>query len=716
MTARKWQHLLRGNGTHQVDTVVVLNNDEITPDIYEGPWLGLAPDPLKAVGTSRRDISHVLRDERGRWIDTPGVGDDAVVPSELPERTAEQIMTPEQARAEIAIIDAEYTPVIDRLNLEKAKFHAEQIMPVIAKGYVDGKRIPDDEYAIVEAEMVALANEMIIKAKQIDMLEAERRDKIWGVLRTGITPVEHFSQVGNNDAPKHYYVARYDKVLETVASFVDAESLTSDGIYPSDVLDVVWKRTDNKRGYVKNGYWVFLPDYHRHTDRLVAHELGHVIEMSSDHALDAAYKFLIDRTGLNNLSSLAEDFPDQGYEPDEKYFPDRFITPYVGKQYVSRHKVVATEVISVGLENYIYDPAMFARLDPEHFDLIWNVLHHRPSGDSTKTGHWERVLRDEQGQWRDTPGMGDDVPSELPEGHPEGGEAPTWINDGVGRSGDFSKFDSVAQSVETASLYKPEYDAVPDLEKLKAGEWKDITGNSMSIGVWKVTDSDGNKWFAKYIGGSNMLPEIAMQPINERDAGYLGRALGLNLVPAEIIPLEEVSGIVPRWVGMGKGEDVVVSPWVEIMTGLEMGKDLRAEWRMKKIPLDTKIKAALFDAVIQNSDRHAGNYGAGSDGSLVLIDNGFSFAEHPSIVRTPWLKEVEDNTIIDRSYLLWMRQGIEDSAKYMTPEHEKYVKERYTEIKDWWEEKSAGERGYITVGQLKSSQIVIDSTFTKFVR
>ena len=54
--------------------------------------------------------------------------------------------------------------------------------------------------------------------------------------------------------------------------------------------------------------------------------------------------------------------------------PDKFIDPYMGKQYKKADgSYYATEVVSMGLEYMHSAPATLAMKDPEYFDFIFNL-------------------------------------------------------------------------------------------------------------------------------------------------------------------------------------------------------------------------------------------------------------------------------------------------------------------------------------------------------
>lgn len=116
--------------------------------------------------------------------------------------------------------------------------------------------------------------------------------------------------------------------------------------------------------------------------RTVIHELGHSFEMFDAGAHQAAFNFLQRRTQGETARSLAQLTKNSNYRPEEVAKPDRFVSPYVGKiySYAWGGRLRATEVISMGIERMWADPVAFAKEDPEHFALAYDIAHGRYSG------------------------------------------------------------------------------------------------------------------------------------------------------------------------------------------------------------------------------------------------------------------------------------------------------------------------------------------------
>lgn len=103
------------------------------------------------------------------------------------------------------------------------------------------------------------------------------------------------------------------------------------------------------------------------------HELGHHIEEVDPLFHKLALEHLNARTAGEMARKLKEIEPRSGYEDYEISTPDKFFDPYVGKQYGQFGKQYATEVLSMGFQEFYSNPARLAKRDPELFDFIYFV-------------------------------------------------------------------------------------------------------------------------------------------------------------------------------------------------------------------------------------------------------------------------------------------------------------------------------------------------------
>jgi len=103
--------------------------------------------------------------------------------------------------------------------------------------------------------------------------------------------------------------------------------------------------------------------------RTVVHELGHWLEHTNPEMHDKILEFYDRRTEGEKLQWLGK-----GYRRDEKTRRDRFIDPYMGKEYMRQGVRDATEILSMGIEYMYADPVTLAVKDPDYFDFIFNLV------------------------------------------------------------------------------------------------------------------------------------------------------------------------------------------------------------------------------------------------------------------------------------------------------------------------------------------------------
>lgn len=101
----------------------------------------------------------------------------------------------------------------------------------------------------------------------------------------------------------------------------------------------------------------------------VVHEYGHHLDAMLAHPGLLNNSFVQSRSAGPRVS-LRRLTGNNAYREEEMAYPDRFIEPYVGKDYQSS----ANEVVSVGLEKMFEDPVNFYRNDREHFMLTVYVM------------------------------------------------------------------------------------------------------------------------------------------------------------------------------------------------------------------------------------------------------------------------------------------------------------------------------------------------------
>ena len=103
--------------------------------------------------------------------------------------------------------------------------------------------------------------------------------------------------------------------------------------------------------------------------RVIVHELGHWLEDHNPEVHRKAVEFYDRRTAGESLARMG-----RGYGKDEKTRFDKFLDPYMGKEYLYGGDRYATEIVSMGAEYFYNQTARLAVEDPDMFDFIFNLF------------------------------------------------------------------------------------------------------------------------------------------------------------------------------------------------------------------------------------------------------------------------------------------------------------------------------------------------------
>jgi hypothetical protein len=103
---------------------------------------------------------------------------------------------------------------------------------------------------------------------------------------------------------------------------------------------------------------------------VMAHELGHFLEDKNRELLRRSREFVARRTAGEAAQRLSDLYPGSGYDLDEMARPDKFIHPYIGKDYGDD----GSEVMSMGLQYLYENAAKFLRDDPDMFRHVVREL------------------------------------------------------------------------------------------------------------------------------------------------------------------------------------------------------------------------------------------------------------------------------------------------------------------------------------------------------
>ena len=255
-------------------------------------------------------------------------------------------MTGEQVRAELGKIDtAQYDAKIDALqkkidknnqairdynagNLDRTDI---EVIGYVNDAFASNKTLlAAKEQAILERG--ALGRKLVY-AEEPGNIELKVEAKSKAIVKTGNLAMDEFNRmVGDKDFPKPVLLTG-NRTNRANASF--------------NVIAM----------NAKNGV------------RTHIHEIGHVYENYKPGVRERAFAFVDSRTAGERSVSLRQ-HTGANYGRGESAKVDKFIDPYVGKTYGRR----STEVISMGFEHMWADPVSFAKGDPGHFDLIWNIM------------------------------------------------------------------------------------------------------------------------------------------------------------------------------------------------------------------------------------------------------------------------------------------------------------------------------------------------------
>lgn len=108
---------------------------------------------------------------------------------------------------------------------------------------------------------------------------------------------------------------------------------------------------------------------------IVAHEMAHWLEDSSEHVHERCVEFLDYRCGKEISEKLSKLTGDKRYKPHETARKDKFFNPYCGKDYFDRNgQRSGTEILSMGLERILEKPLQFMQEDPEYFCFVLLLL------------------------------------------------------------------------------------------------------------------------------------------------------------------------------------------------------------------------------------------------------------------------------------------------------------------------------------------------------
>ena len=105
------------------------------------------------------------------------------------------------------------------------------------------------------------------------------------------------------------------------------------------------------------------------------HEMAHWVENSSPHVHKRCVEFLEYRCAGETPEKLSDLTGNKRFKPYEVARKDKFFNPYCGKDYIDKNgKRIATEILSMGIQQILDKPLQFLQEDPEYFAFVTLLL------------------------------------------------------------------------------------------------------------------------------------------------------------------------------------------------------------------------------------------------------------------------------------------------------------------------------------------------------
>lgn len=103
----------------------------------------------------------------------------------------------------------------------------------------------------------------------------------------------------------------------------------------------------------------------------VAHEMAHWLEVSSSHVHKRCVEFLEYRCAGETSEKLSKLTGINRFRSSETARKDKFFSPYCGKDYYDgKGGRLATEILSMGIQQVLDKPLQFMQEDPEYFAFV----------------------------------------------------------------------------------------------------------------------------------------------------------------------------------------------------------------------------------------------------------------------------------------------------------------------------------------------------------
>lgn len=273
------------------------------------------------------------------------------------------VRTATQVREALAKLEAPYRGELDELEPRLEELKKE--LDTLDNQYW---RTPREERGELYGRIDETRRELVDIREKVEAHQRELNDALRSMLYVE-NPVDVSltwgSKFSNSDPRKAAVDVGVSEFTKMVSSDVDL---------PSNATFVVRKGGRGRASADVEGVGINLTT---HSDaETVIHELGHWLEANSPTLRERVHDFYARRTENSGLQSMNQATGGRGYSYREQTRVDRFLHPYMGKNYVSRAtgERYATEILSMGLEMFYTDPRRLARQDPDYFDFVYSVV------------------------------------------------------------------------------------------------------------------------------------------------------------------------------------------------------------------------------------------------------------------------------------------------------------------------------------------------------
>lgn len=165
------------------------------------------------------------------------------------------------------------------------------------------------------------------------------------------------------------YISDKDLANRIKVGVSQVKNVLSDGVSLKNSF--VSFRESDERSCFKSGVNRVETQSSDSRDIVVPHELGHWLEYNNRGVRMAVNRFLKKRTEGEVPIQIKSLRGKSYYDADEYAKPDKFFDVYCGKIYNDG----STEILSMGIQEYILRPVEFAKKDKEYFALIYDILH-----------------------------------------------------------------------------------------------------------------------------------------------------------------------------------------------------------------------------------------------------------------------------------------------------------------------------------------------------